>query len=201
MISVQRKFLTAALLVVLGLVLIGGLFWGLWGVLVAYIDPDPKNPTQKKDLVNIFVVIAAGVVGTVTAIAAVGNLIISSRNLQNAQASLQQERDLDDRRAQEDALQAYLEYVTTLINEGLSEDDPLSPRRLALRSRTLNVFWQLDPNRKRAVLEFLHKAVLIKNEEYPIIWLSGADLRGASLRNLNLREARLDGADLKGAPP
>jgi uncharacterized protein YjbI with pentapeptide repeats len=197
--TVQRKFLIAALLVVLGLVLIGGLFWWLWGVLVAYIDPDPKNPTQKKDLVNIFVVIAAGVVGTLTTIAAVGNLIISRMNLQNAQASLQQERDLDDRRAQEDALQAYLEYVTPLINEGLSEDHPLSPRRLALRSRTLNVFWQLDPNRKRAVLEFLREAGLIRNEEHPIIGLSGVDLRGASLRELNLREAKLNGADLKGA--
>ena len=153
MMSVQRNSLIAALLVGLGLVLVGGLFWCLWGVLVAYIDPDPKDPTQKKDLVNIFVVIAAGVVGTLTAIPAVGNLIISRRNLQNAQARLQQERDLDDRRAQEDALQAYPEYVMPLILiEELREDHPLSPRGLALRSRTLSVFWQLDPNRKRAFL-------------------------------------------------
>jgi hypothetical protein len=48
----------------------------------------PESPTEKKDLVNVFAVAATGVVATLTAIAAVGNLIISRRNLQNAQAAL-----------------------------------------------------------------------------------------------------------------
>lgn len=58
----------------------------LWGVLFAFIQPE--SPTEKKDLVNVFAVAATGVVATLTAIAAVGNLIISRRNLQNAQAAL-----------------------------------------------------------------------------------------------------------------
>jgi hypothetical protein len=76
------------------------------GTLAGYIQPG--TPSAKKDLVNVFVVIAAGVIGTLTAMAAVGNLIVSRRNLQ-------QQRDLDERRAQDDALQAYYEQMGTLL--------------------------------------------------------------------------------------
>ena len=120
-----------------------------------------------------------------------------ARNTEQAQ----REHDLEvgSQRAQDDALQAYLDQITQLIREGLRDEDPLSPLRLLARARTLSVFWQLGPVRKRVLLQMLHEAVLIKNEKHPIIWLSGADLRGAYLRELNLKEAKMDGADLKGA--
>ena len=59
-----RRRITWAMGVVVALlvlILIGVL---LWEVLAGYIRP--KTPTDKKDLVNSFVVIAAGVVGTLT---------------------------------------------------------------------------------------------------------------------------------------
>src|SRR5215212_1786080 len=111
----------------------------------------------------------------------------------------QTDRQIEEQRAQETALQAYLEQITELVREGLRDEKPLSPLRLLTRGRTLSLFWQLDLNRKRALLQILHEAGLIKNEENPIVGLSGADLRGAYLRELNLNEAKLDGADLKGA--
>ena len=83
-------------IVLLILIFIG--VW-LWEVLSRYIHP--KTPTEKKDLVNIFVIIAAGVVGTLTAVAALGNLYISRRNLQNARDTLQQQRELDERRTRQ----------------------------------------------------------------------------------------------------
>jgi hypothetical protein len=105
---------------------------------------------------------------------------------------------IEEQRAQETALQAYLEQLTQLVREGLREKDPLNSIRLLARGRTLHVFWQLDPKRKRALLQMLHEAGLI-NRETSVIGLSGADLREAYLRELHLIDADLTGADMKGA--
>src|SRR5215208_2013867 len=103
-----------------------------------------------------------------------------------------------EQRDQETALQAYLEQLTQLVREGLRDEDPLSPIRLLTRGRTLRLFWQLDPMRKRALLQMLHEAGLI-SKGAPVIGLSGADLREAYLREFDLRDADLRGADMKGA--
>jgi hypothetical protein len=107
-------------------------------------------------------------------------------------------QQIEEQRAQESALEAYLEQVTPLVREGLRDEDPLSPSRLLVRGRTLSLFWQLDPKRKRSLLQILHEAGLI-GKETPVIGLSGADLREAYLRELNLQDAALNGADMKGA--
>jgi Pentapeptide repeats (8 copies) len=117
------------------------------------------------------------------------------------EASRKRELDMADQRAQAEALQAYLDYlerITQLIREGLRVEDPLSPNRMLVRSRTLNLFWQLDSMRKRALLQTLHEADLI-GKGTSVIGLSGADLRGAYLRQLDLKDAALNGADMKGA--
>jgi hypothetical protein len=188
-------------LIVAVLVLLGD--W-LWGVLVDYIQP--KTTTQRKDLANIFVVIAVGVVGTLTAIAAVGNLYISRRNLQHAQDTLNQQRELDEGRSQDDALRDYFEQMGKLLAElklaeTESEDDPL---RLLARSQTLTVLDRLhNPRRKRDVITFLHGAGLI-NTESTIVNIEGANLRrsdlsGESLGNAALTNVNLDGANLTNA--
>jgi uncharacterized protein YjbI with pentapeptide repeats len=213
-----KRQIVLAIGIAIALLFIGLLFWWLWGVLAGYIQP--KTPTDKKDLVNVFVVIAAGVVGTLTAIAALGNLIISRRNLQNAQATLQQQRDLDERRAQDDALQAYYKQMGDLLTthklmETEHDDDPL---RLLAQGQTLTVLDRFDRWHKRQLLLFLHSAGLIKKDNTIVVLahanlneasLSAADLHHANLRradlhsaNLygaNLYEADLNGADLRGA--
>ncbi len=166
-------------------------------VLAGYIQP--KTPTNKKDLVNIFVLIAAGVVGSLTAIAAVGNLIVSRKNLQ-------QQHDLDERHAQDDALQAYYEQMGDLLTEHklMETKDENDPIRLLARAQTSTLLERLGSESSRAkrkkgeLVRFLHDAGLI-NKGKKIVMLSGADLKGVDLRGADLSSADLSGADLSGA--
>jgi uncharacterized protein YjbI with pentapeptide repeats len=193
-------------------------FWQLWGVLEGYIAP--KTPTEKKELVNIVVLIGAGIVGALTAIAALINLSFSRRNLQNAQAALRQqadalhqERDLDRARHSDEALQAFFEQTgDLLLDKGLlnKKDNPYDTTRVTARARTLAVLPQLDGERKRWLVQFLYEGQLINKDkkslgdgttefEPRLVGLDGADLRNANLRNLTLYSAALPGAILENA--
>jgi hypothetical protein len=88
--------------------------------------------------------------------------------------------------------------MTQLVREGLRDEEPLISLRLLTRGRTVSLFWQLDPHRKRALLQRVHEAGLINLGE-PVIGLSGADLREAYLRELTLSKADLRGDDINGA--
>jgi uncharacterized protein YjbI with pentapeptide repeats len=222
--STRRQIVWAVGIAATLLILVSIGVW-LWDLLAGYIRP--KTPTDKKDLVNIFVVIAAGVVGTLTAIAAVGNLIISRRNLQHAQNTLQQQRDLEDRRAQQqrdlderraqdDALQAYYTQIGDLLTDHdlMNTDREDDPRRLLARAQSLTVLKRLEATNNRAtrnkrdVIRFLYNAGLIRRHRV-IVDLATADLRSAdlthtylsdaNLRYANLRYANLKGVDLRGA--
>src|SRR5215213_3532601 len=85
----QRDHMLAAILAIIAVAAVPFL---LWDALSNYINP--ATATERKDVVNMFVLSVAGLVGSITALAAVGNLILSRRNLQ-------QQRELDDRRAQD----------------------------------------------------------------------------------------------------
>jgi hypothetical protein len=114
------------------------------------------------------------------------------------------ERELAEQRAQEEALQAYLSQMSSLLLEKdlrTSEED--SEVRTLARARTLTVLGRLDPSRKTAVMQFLAEAKLLQKAEGrgPIIKLSGADLSGANLYDVadNLSGADLSFADLSHA--
>src|SRR5215203_3094870 len=119
----------------------------LWWQLDNYIQP--SSPTEKKDLVNVFVLMAAGVVGFLTALAAMLNVYMSRKNLR-------QQRELDEQRAQDDALQKYYEQVGDLIEQGLlkqrNSDDTLPDSVHAVRSLadalTRTVLRRADATRK-----------------------------------------------------
>jgi hypothetical protein len=111
-----------------------------------------------------------------------------------------------EQRAQDEALQAYLDSMSQLVTD---KDRPLhrSPRRDRLRTvaraRTLTVLSRLDGDRKARVVQFLYESVLI-HIEHPIVDLTGADLSGANLRTFSLSGAdlvyaELHSADLHGA--
>jgi hypothetical protein len=150
----------------------------LLGLLVLIASAVDKTFWDWLDLLIVPVVLAIG-----------GYLFTRSENSRTQQ--------IGEQRSQQTALQSYLEQITQLVREGLRDEDPLSPLRLLARGRTLSVFWQLDPMRKRALLQMLHEAGLI-GKGTPIIGLSGADLRNAYLRELDLKDADLRGADMKG---
>jgi uncharacterized protein YjbI with pentapeptide repeats len=181
--------------VILALTVVALLGVVLWVVLGIYINP--RTATERKDLVQSFAIVAAGVVGSLSALAAVGNLYISSRNLrQERELELERaerERELENRRAQEDALPAYLDQMVQLLND---ENRPLRQAAVGdevsilARVRTLTVLPRLDGSRKGSVMQFLYEAGLIHRK------LVLVDLTGADLRQVYLHEAMLPGADL-----
>jgi hypothetical protein len=133
---------------------------------------------------------------------------------------LQKKRELEveNQRAQDEALQAYLDQMTQLLTDKdrtlrqAKEDDEV--RSLA-RARTLTVLARLDGSRKWSVLMFLQEAGLISVEDGSAVsllqWanlqkadlgevvLKGADLRETKLQGANLYKADLSGANLSEA--
>ena len=128
------------------------------------------------------------------------------------------QQQLEEQRAQNAALQAYLDQMSQLMLQGdLRSSDKDSEVRTLARARTQTVLGQLDSDRKASVVQFLYEASLI-NKEHPVVSLStsafvpagapkkrvnvglrGADLRGADLRGADLSEADLSEAKLSGA--
>jgi uncharacterized protein YjbI with pentapeptide repeats len=171
----------------------------LWWALVEYIDP--QDATDRKDIVQIFVLMIVGLVGTLGGIVGIANLHTSQRNLQR-------QRELEEQRAQDDALQAYFEQMGGLLaDHNLIGTDREGIRQLA-RAQTLTVLARLDGPRKGSLVRFLHGAGLI-NKAKPIVhlidadlifaFLNRADLSGAGLSGANLRYADLSDADLSDA--
>jgi flagellar basal body-associated protein FliL len=141
-----------------------------------------RTPWDWTDLLIVPVVLAIG-----------GYWFTSSQN-QATQAAAEQ-------RAQDDALQSYLNQMGQLLldkdTQLLHPEEGDDARTLA-RAWTLTVLPTLDRNRKRRVLQFLYEAGLI-DKERPIVDLTGADLRGAGLSGAFLSDANLSGAFLSGA--
>ncbi len=109
----------------------------------------------------------------------------------------QQERELavEKQRAQDEALQAYLDQMSTLLLEKDLSDDKV---RTLLRARTLTALTRLDAGRKRSVLQFLYESGLVK-KGHVVVDLRGADLTAADLRAANLGSVNLSETDLRGA--
>ena len=114
----------------------------------------------------------------------------------------QAERDLAEQRAQDEALQAYLDQMNTLLLEhNLRNSKEDSGVRTLARARTLTVLETVNSSRKTRLMQFLTEAELVQDESEtdPIIPLTGAALRGAYLGATNLTGANLEGANLKRA--
>ena len=109
------------------------------------------------------------------------------------------EQAIEEQRAQDAALQAYLDQMSQLMLGGNlrgSEED--SEVRTLARARTRTVLARLDGPRKGRVVQFLYEALLL-NKENPVVSLSDVRLRGADLSQLDLSGANLSSADLSSA--
>src|SRR5215203_4265171 len=95
------------------------------------------------------------------------------------------QQQIEERRAQDLALQSYLDQMSTLVLEDLSN----TKVQILLCARTLTVLERLDPTRKTEDVLFLSDAELIQREggREPTIALHDADLRGANLRSVDLK--------------
>jgi hypothetical protein len=142
-----------------------------------------RTPWDWTDLLIVPVVLAIG-----------GYLFTSSQNRATQAAA--------ERRAQDDALQAYLDRIEQLVTDKdlLNERDTNTLRPLA-RAHTLTVLGGLDGQRKRTVVRFLYEAGLIYNDhpDQPrVIALEGADLTEADLGGMGLCTHVMHGGDLVG---
>jgi uncharacterized protein YjbI with pentapeptide repeats len=121
--------------------------------------------------------------------------------------------EIESQRAQEVALQTYLDRMTELlIEKNLAATQAHDPVRELARARTLTTLKQLDGRRKGLLLLFLFEAHLISNP-VPVIWLAGpvtdvnspdpplsqADLSEAQLSGLYLDDVALTRVNLNGA--
>jgi uncharacterized protein YjbI with pentapeptide repeats len=116
------------------------------------------------------------------------------------------ERELAVQRAQDEALQAYLDQMSSLLLEkDLRNSDVNSEVRTLAQVRKLTVLERLDPSRGTTVVQFLTGAGLTQSgnqwgdDEPPIIFLDDANLSGAQLMGANLTKANLTKANLSTA--
>jgi hypothetical protein len=115
------------------------------------------------------------------------------RELEIAREQRERELTIADRRAQEEALQVYLDQIGNLL---LDKDEPLRQSEEGnegppvARARTLTVLRRLDGNLRASILQFLHESGLISKNRVVV------DLRGANLRKVILYQADLSGVKL-----
>jgi uncharacterized protein YjbI with pentapeptide repeats len=209
---------------VIAIVVTAVLIYGLWMLLNGYFAPD--KAAGKRELIQSMALIVGGVV-------AFGTLFVSYRNLRHSQenalssqqstrAALEEQRELDEGRRQDEALQTYLGQMSQLLTdkELRSKTHWLDDARVTARVQSLTALRRLGGGeRKRSVLQFLYEAQLINKKsrqlneeereklgpnsptefEASIVGLSGADLRKANLRHITLANAALNGAILENA--
>ena len=189
----QRKTIKVILSVVAPVVTAAVIYF-TWRWLGWYIAPE--TPTDRKDHVQVLAVGLGAIGAIITA-------IIGWRNLRQSQRSteitIENTRLIEEERAQNDALQTYIDQMgTLLIKENLRSSEEDADLRRVARAQTLTVLQGLGPDRKRILLRFLYESHLI-NEKGTIVDLVGADLLEANLREAYLRGAKLSGTDLSGA--
>jgi hypothetical protein len=116
------------------------------------------------------------------------------REVQAAQR--ERELEVEDQRAQDVALQAYLDQMSQLlIDYELLRAQPDDNLSVVARVRTLTVLPRLDGRRKRSILQFLYESGLIERDG-TVVDLKGADLSKANLSEVNLSEVNLSEVNL-----
>jgi uncharacterized protein YjbI with pentapeptide repeats len=135
-------------------------------------------------------------------------------------AQVQRETKAAHIRAQDEALQQYLDQVSKLLVDLTNPQEPMSPALFSklVQARTLTLLLKLERDRKRQPLKLIAQLDLI-NRHDPLLSLKNAgldnadlhevtlfqvslreaDLRAADLTGADLRESDLTGADLRGA--
>jgi hypothetical protein len=188
-----RRFFKSRATRVVGVVVLGVVVVAVLFVLLNWYVA-PTKPSERKYLVQSFVIVVAGGTWLLVGAGVAGVLYVSRRNLK-------QQRELEELRTQENALPAYLDRMVRLLND---KDKPLrrseggAEASILAKGLTLSVLPRLDGERKARVLQFLYETDLIIKDR-SVVDLLGADLRGADLRGANLSGADLREADLHGA--
>jgi hypothetical protein len=97
--------------------------------------------------------------------------------------SAKSDQHIEEQRAQDAALQAYLDQMSTLLLEkDLRNSEEDSEVRTLARARTATVIQRMDAEGNRNVIRFLEEAGLTTVSQSSPGLLAGVDLRGADLR-------------------
>jgi uncharacterized protein YjbI with pentapeptide repeats len=127
------------------------------------------------------------------------------------EARRKRELELEKQRAQDEALQAYLDQMSQMLTNTerpLSRAQPGGDLSVVARARTLTVLTRLDAERKGSVVRFLYESGLITKDrrfldlgkaDLSKVGLYGADLSEADLSKAWLTQADLIRADLSDA--
>jgi uncharacterized protein YjbI with pentapeptide repeats len=138
-----------------------------------------------------------------TVIAGAALWFTTSQAAQQREIQVRQANDAQDlqiQQANDEALQSYLDEMSTLLIEHDLRTSPEgSEARTLARSRTLTILSRLDPGRRSRVLQFLLEAELVQRIEQttPVIDLSGANPSGVNVPTKN-PVINLSGANLSG---
>src|SRR5215211_6138774 len=149
-----------------------------WKALEGYINPDPGDTTGKKDAVQVYAVIVAGVIASITAAVGLANLRLTRKNLEQQRELEAQRAEQQRELAQGTALQAYYEQIGNLLTEYDLRNTQREEIKELARGQTLTVLQEVDGNGKGNLLTFLHGAGLIIGIENPAVALTGADIQG-----------------------
>jgi hypothetical protein len=150
---------------------------------------------------------------TVALIASLITLYQATRQQEIETSRFQAARELEEQRADDAVLQAYLDQMSLLmLEQDLYTAEAGSEISLLARARTLTVLSQLEASPsepetgKEQIVEFLIEAELVhrKNGEDPVISLEETNLRGVDLdredlHSVNLKNAVMHDANLEGA--
>src|SRR5215211_6167521 len=156
-----------------------------WKALEGYINPDPGDTTGKKDAVQVYAVIVAGVIASITAAVGLANLRLTRKNLEQQRELEAQRAEQQRELAQGTALQAYYEQIGNLLTEYDLRNTQREEIKELARGQTLAVLQEVDGNGKGSLLTFLHGAGLIGTKT-PAVALTGADLQGVALPRAHL---------------
>ena len=134
------------------------------------------------------------------------------RQQQTENRRAEAERELAEQRAQDEALQAYLDQMSQLILErklleveqGHAVHEPGDPVHTLAQARTSTAILRLDAEHNESVTHFLINSGLAVRSKASARLLRGstlshAKLSGAHLPNADLGDADLSGADLSNA--
>jgi len=122
------------------------------------------------------------------------------RQLQTENQRAEADRELAQQRAQDEALQAYLDQMSQLmLDRKLLEAEQGDPVYTLAQARTSTVMVRLDAERRRSMIRFLSDSGLTGTGESSISLFREIDLSEANLNNANLSRANLTYANLSGA--
>jgi hypothetical protein len=129
---------------------------------------------------------------------------------ENENQRAEAERELAEQRAQDDALQGYLDQMSQLmLDRKLLKAEPGDPVYTLAQARTSTIISSLDAEHNRSVARFLTDTgvtgagetsiSLLRRSDLPRAALTRADLFEADLYNANLPNAKLGSVNLIGA--